>query len=150
VGVEERLDEVIQEVSRGPVQMLGVAVPWVAVGLAAVSPEPRADDAQGIDRELGWRRVGMGHRGEHLSAALQRAGFDGGQHARESVGAVLGSGRPHSGRVLGSGVVRTALLGDGQHGVRLIGVRAAGHRCVAFGAADDEHQRKLEALSAGH
>jgi hypothetical protein len=43
-----------------------------------------------------------------------------------------------------------AFLVDGRRGVRLIGVRAAEHPCLAFGAADDEHERKVDALSAGH
>src|SRR4051812_49949901 len=54
--------------------MLGVTVPGIAVGLAAVPPEPRADDAQVIDPEIGRTGGEIGHRDEHLSAALPYAG----------------------------------------------------------------------------
>src|SRR3954469_6615654 len=69
VAAEELLNELVQQMLRGPVQMLGITVPRIAVGLAAVPPQPRADDAEGIDPEIGRTGSGIGHRGEHLSTA---------------------------------------------------------------------------------
>jgi hypothetical protein len=42
---EELLSEIVQQVLCGPVQMLGVTVPRITVGLTAVPPEPLPDDA---------------------------------------------------------------------------------------------------------
>src|SRR3954462_7069371 len=67
---------------RGPVQMLGITVPRIAVGLAAVPPQPRADDAEGIDPAIGRTGSGIEHRGEHLFTALLCAGSGCRQQAR--------------------------------------------------------------------
>src|SRR4051794_8784521 len=82
VGTDELVHEIVQQVLRGPVQMLGVAVPGVTVGLAAVPPEPLPDDAEAIDRDIGRTGGGIDHRGEHLSKALRRAGSGCRQQAR--------------------------------------------------------------------
>ena len=44
------------------VEVFGVAVPGVAVGLAAVPPQPLPDRAQLVDRKPGHPGVGIGHR----------------------------------------------------------------------------------------
>src|SRR4051794_154138 len=78
---------------RGPVQMLGVAVPRVTVGLAAVPPEPLPDDAQAIDRDIGRTGGGVGHRDEHLQPHYITPDPASGNKLADSVGAVRGAGR---------------------------------------------------------
>src|SRR3954449_3828382 len=62
VGTEKPGKEIVQQMLRGPVQMLGVAIPRMAVGLAAVPPEPLADDREAIDRDAGRTGGRIGHR----------------------------------------------------------------------------------------
>src|SRR3954464_7106824 len=85
VAAEELLNELVQQMLRGPVQMLGVTVPRIAVGLAAVPPQPGADAAQGIGPDIGRTGGGIDHRGEHLSKALRRAGSGAGNKLADSV-----------------------------------------------------------------
>src|SRR3954462_14456826 len=125
VAAEELLSELVQQMLRGPVQMLGVTVPRIAVGLAAVPPLPRADDAQGIDPDIGRTGGGIDHRGEHLSAALRGAGSGCRQQLADSVGAVRGAGRPCSGGARGLGLVGIAPRADTRRGVRLLPARPA-------------------------
>src|SRR3954447_23403477 len=101
VAAEELLSELVQQVLRGPVQMLGVAVPGVTVGLAAVPPEPLPDDAEAIDRDIGRTGGGVGHRGEHLPPHYMTPEPAAGNKLADSVGAVRGAGRPCSGGARG-------------------------------------------------
>jgi hypothetical protein len=93
VGTDELVHELVQQVLRGPVQMLGVAVPGVTVGLAAVPPEPRPDDAEAIDRDIGRTGGGVGHRGEHLPPHYMTPDPAAGNKLADSLGAVRGAGR---------------------------------------------------------
>jgi hypothetical protein len=61
-AAEKLPSELVQQVSRGSVEVFGVAVPGVAVGLAAVPPQPLPDRAQLVDRKPGHPGVGIGHR----------------------------------------------------------------------------------------
>src|SRR3954470_629802 len=82
VAAEELLNELVQQMLRGAVRLLGTTVPRTAVGLAAVPPQPRPDDAEGIDPEIGRTGSGIEHRGGHLSTALLCAGSGCRQQAR--------------------------------------------------------------------
>ena len=73
IGAGEEGGEVAQEVLRGPVQVLGVAIPWVAVGLAAVPPDPLPYRGQPVDRKASWTGMGIFHRDAHLPTARHRA-----------------------------------------------------------------------------
>src|SRR3954451_11259087 len=122
---------------RGPVQMLGITVPWIAVGLAAVPPQPRADDAEGIDPEIGRTGSGIEHRGGHLPRRSFAPDPAAGNKLADSVGAVLGAGRPCSGWARGLAFAGIAPRVDTRRGVRLLPARPAGHPRIALGAADD-------------
>jgi hypothetical protein len=149
-AADELLSELVQQVLRGPVQMFGVTVPGIAVGLAAVPPEPRADDAQAIDPEVGRTGSGIGHRGEHLSAAFLHAGSGCRQQARGQCRCRPGSRQACSGWARGLGFVEIALRVDTRRVVRLLPARPAGHPRVAFGAADDQQQCQVGAPSRDH
>jgi hypothetical protein len=53
VGADELLSEIVQQSLRGAVEVLGIAVPGIAVGLAAVPPKPLAYHGQAIERRVG-------------------------------------------------------------------------------------------------
>jgi hypothetical protein len=84
------MSEIVQQGLRGAVEVLGIAVPGIAVGLAAVPPKPLAYHVQAIDRRVDRTAAEMDHRREHLSAALHCAESDCRQQARESLAAVSG------------------------------------------------------------
>src|SRR3954453_17230924 len=73
--------------------MLGVTVPGVTVGLAAVPPEPRANDAEAIDPDVGRPGGGIGHRGDTFPPHHIAPDPAAGNKLANSVGAVLGAGR---------------------------------------------------------
>jgi hypothetical protein len=84
------MSEIVQQGLRGAVEVLGVAVPGIAVGLAAVPPKPLAYYGQAIDRRVGRTGAEIDHRHEHLLTALHCAGSNCRQQARESLAAVSG------------------------------------------------------------
>jgi hypothetical protein len=129
--------------------MFGVAVPGVAVGLAAVPPQPGADGGR---EHRGRPDGGIGHIGTHLLAVPHCAGSC---NARGLLGArIVGAGlvgaRLRSGGLRGWRFARVRGRIAGRRGVRRLQAGAAAHPGVTLGAADDEKQRHVDALTAGH